>query len=403
MSLPSTVEMIETLIGLPSVSSSNPRIDLSNAPVIERLAQWCEELGFHVSTYEVPGSEARKLNLVARLGAGPGGLILAGHADTVPFDGPAPGADGTGSGPWRSDPFTATHRDGHIYGLGSADMKSFLALSVEAARRALEASSKDFIEPLTIVATADEECTMAGARNLEKRFSVGDQLPLGRVALIGEPTSLQPIHKHKGMRVFRLVLEGQSGHSSNPALGNSALEGMQRALAALVALREELQLRYRDEAFDVPVPTLNLGRIAGGDAVNRICARCELAFDLRVLPGMDDLLIQREIKERVLQALEGSGLAIDLDPLETVGAPPFESSSAAFLPVLEEWSGQRAGSVAFATEAPFFQNLGADTVVMGPGSIDVAHKPNEFLPKDSIAPTLTLLGQAIEHVCRQNS
>ncbi|MCD6060832.1 MAG: argE, partial [Moraxellaceae bacterium] len=244
MSVPDLKQMLSALIALPSVSCTDPRLDQGNRAVIDELAGWLAELGFACEIQEVlPG----KANLIATLGQGPGGLVFAGHTDTVPWD----------QGRWRFNPFRLTEADGRLYGLGTADMKGFFPLAIEAAREFLDAPLK---APLIILATCDEECAMSGARALVEAGK-----PRARFAVIGEPTSLKPLRMHKGVMMERLVIKGRSGHSSDPSLGANALEAMNAAMNELLAFRAELQAKYRNPAFTVPVPTLNLGCIHGGD------------------------------------------------------------------------------------------------------------------------------------------
>ena len=372
--------MISRLIAVPSVSSPDPTLDQSNRDVVEALAEWAEGIGFAIEVQDVPGRPGKQ-NLIATLGRGEGGLVLSGHTDTVPYD----------EGRWSSDPFTATERDGAIYGLGSADMKSFLALALEAAA-AFEAGR--LVEPVVLLATADEESGMDGARALLDRGQ-----PLGRRAVIGEPTSLVPIRMHKSVQMEAIRLEGRSGHSSNPALGRSALEGMRRVLDEVVAFREELQASHRESAFEVDVPTLNLGVLRAGDAPNRICAHAELLIDMRLLPGMDPDEQRERLRQRLAGLLDGSGLALEVAPMFD-SVPPFETAADADLVrVMGELTGVEAGAVAFGTEAPFLTQLGMETVVCGPGSIDVAHQPDEHIPVGSLEPTVTLLRRLIERYC----
>ena len=265
---PKLLDMIAALIASPSISSVNPDFDQGNRGVIELLAGWLSALGFRAEILPI-ADQPGKANLIATLGAGPGGLVLAGHTDTVPFD----------QGRWKHDPFRLTCADGRLYGLGTSDMKAFLALAVEAAS---SFTASQLQQPLIIVATADEESSMSGARAL-----VEQNRPQARHALIGEPTGLRPVRMHKGILMEAIRLRGQSGHSSNPTLGNSALEAMHTVLGTLINWRSELQDRHHNPFFAVPVPTLNLGHIHGGDNPNRICADCELHLDLRPLPGMD--------------------------------------------------------------------------------------------------------------------
>ncbi|NNC68117.1 MAG: M20/M25/M40 family metallo-hydrolase, partial [Gammaproteobacteria bacterium] len=194
--------MIEQLIALPSVSSTQTEIDTSNQPVINCLATWLNDLGFQ--TEIVPNlnhSGNNKSNLIATIGKGNDGLVLSGHTDTVNFD-------QTG---WDTDPFKATQLNNKIYGLGTADMKSFLAIAIEAAK---EFTNKKFKQRLTIIATADEESTMQGAKTLVETFCAKGQ-KLGKYCIIGEPTDLTPIHQHKGVMMEAIKIIGQPGHSSD--------------------------------------------------------------------------------------------------------------------------------------------------------------------------------------------
>ncbi len=372
--------MIDRLIATPSVSSANADLDLSNRPVCELLADWMESAGFDVRVEAVPGHPG-KANVIGVLGAGPGGLVLSGHTDTVPYD----------DGLWTSDPFKATERDGRLYGLGTTDMKSFLAMALAVAN---EYAPRDLAEPIILLGTADEETGMAGARAIAEAGA-----PFGRFALIGEPTDLKPVRAHKGVLMESLHLIGRSGHSSNPALGNSALEGMADAIDELRRLRDELSVAHRDDSYTVPGPTLNLGNIRGGDNANRICASCELHFDMRLVPGMTVAQSRRLVRERVRRRLDGSGLEVHfhalfdgVDPLETQADSPLVRAA-------EALTGLPAGAVDFGTEGPFFSAMGMDALVLGPGSIDVAHQPDEYLPMDAIEPAQRLLHALIRRFC----
>jgi acetylornithine deacetylase len=374
--------MIRRLIAIPSVSSVTPRLDQSNRGVIDLLAMWLEDLGFAVEI-QVLADRPDKANLIATLGRGPNGLVLSGHTDTVPYD----------EGLWQHDPFGASVDNGRLYGLGSADMKSFLALAIGAARRF---NPEDFQQPLIILATADEESSMNGAAAL-----VQAQRRLGRFAVIGEPTSLRPVRLHKGIMMEAIRLEGRSGHSSNPALGVNALEGLYRVMGELLAWRRELQSRYRNPLFDVAVPTLNLGHIHGGDNPNRICGSCELHIDLRPLPGMELDALRATLHRRLTRVLQDSGLELSFLPLFKGIEAMETSATSAIVEAAEELTGHSAGAVAFGTEGPYLNQLGMDTVILGPGSIDQAHQPDEYLPLDSLEPTIRLLQDLIERFCVQ--
>lgn len=371
---------IGELIGIPSISSSDDSLDMSNKAILERLSDMLQKAGFLVEWTNVDGQDD-KFNLVAMLGDGPGGLVLSGHSDTVPFDADA----------WSSDPFELAERDGRLYGLGTADMKSFFALSLAAAARF---SAGDLQRRLIVVATADEETGMTGARSLAfGRDKLAD------FALIGEPTNLKPVRVHKGILAERIVLAGRSGHSSNPSLGISALDGLRTVLNELTVLRIELQTEFTDEAFQVPYPTVNFGRVRGGDNPNRICAECTLDLDCRFLPGMELQDVRRRIHQRVRDSLQGSGLQVSFHPLfhgiEAMDTP----ADSELVRAVESLTGCEAGAVAFATEAPIFAGMGTEVVVAGPGSIDQAHQPDEYLELSAIEPTVSMLERLIARYC----
>ncbi|NEV61075.1 acetylornithine deacetylase [Thiorhodococcus minor] len=377
---PSLKSMLEGLIGTLSVSSVTPDFDHSNRPLVELLAGWLEQAGFAVEILEIPG-HPDKCNLLATLGSGPGGLVLAGHTDTVPFNAPL----------WDHDPLKLTEADGRYYGLGTSDMKSFFAFAIEAARGFAAADLKC---PLMILATADEESAMHGARALANAGR-----PIGRYAVIGEPTGLRPVRLHKGVMGEAVRLVGRSGHASDPSLGNNALEGMHEAMSALLAWREELKQSYRHDAFQIPYPTLNLGHIHGGDNPNRICGDCELHLDMRLLPGLTAEDLRTELARRVSEVGERRGLKWSVAPLFEAIPPAETPAESAIVRASETLTGHAAEAVNFGTEAPFFNQLGMETLVLGPGDIAQAHQPNEYLLLERIPPTLEILRSLIRQFC----
>lgn len=377
---PELLTMLTELIAIPSVSCTAAHWDQSNLAVIEKLEQWLSALGFHTEIMPLPG-QPEKANLIATLGSGPGGLVLAGHTDTVPFNAEL----------WNSDPFKLTEKNNRFYGLGTCDMKGFFPIAIEAARKFTEQTLK---HPLIILATADEESSMDGARALAEAGR-----PKARYAVIGEPTSLRPIYMHKGIMMEQIKIKGTAGHSSDPALGASALEAMHSVLGQLISFRQELQRDYQNSDFKVSVPTLNLGCIHGGDNPNRICGACDLEFDLRPLPGMSADLLREAISQR-LQPLENQfGVSISTAPLFPEVRPFSNDKHSELVRSAEKLTGYQAEAVAFGTEAPFMQDLGMDTIVMGPGSIDQAHQPDEYLAFDQIKPTVAVLEQLIARYC----
>ncbi|WP_010129730.1 acetylornithine deacetylase [Haemophilus sputorum] len=373
------LERYRQLIALPTISSLDANEDLSNKTLIELLANWLSDLGFKTEILPVEGAR-QKYNLLATYGEGEGGLLLAGHTDTVPFD----------EGRWTFDPFTLTEQAGKLYGLGTADMKGFFAFVVDVVSR-LDLSQTR--KPIRILATADEETTMLGARTFAQHSQIRPDC-----AIIGEPTSLVPIRAHKGHMGEAIRITGKSGHSSDPDRGINAIELMHEATGHLLKMRDELKTRYRNDFFKVPYPTMNLGNIHGGDAINRICACCELQLDMRPLPylaveDLHDLLLSH-----LAPMLEKYGDLIEIRNLHG-GIPGYECEhSAQIVQVVEKLLGVPCESANYCTEAPYIQQL-CPTLVLGPGSIEQAHQVDEFLETRYIEPTQALLTKLIQHFC----
>ncbi|GAW97227.1 MULTISPECIES: acetylornithine deacetylase [Colwellia] len=378
--LPNFSQSLSQLIACPSISSTQPSWDQGNQEVIQLLATWFEQLGFTIEIQAVPET-SNKFNLLAKLGSGEGGLLLAGHSDTVPFD----------ENQWQSDPHKVIVKDDKFFGLGTCDMKGFFAFILQVCKNLSAAQLK---KPLYILATADEETTMAGARFFAKSQAIKPD-----VAIIGEPTNLVPVVMHKGHMSHRISVEGKSGHSSQPNLGVNAIEIMYKVIGQLIELKEKFQQNYENKAFDVPAPTLNLGAIAGGDNANRICGHCHLDIDLRSLPGMsDDELINclSEALKPLAELYPGRISFAEMHP----SSPSFKQEKpSTLIDIAEEISGHSCCAVNYATEAPYIQQLGCQTIVLGPGSIEQAHQPNEFLAHSEVEKTERLLTRMIQHYC----
>lgn len=377
--LPSLLDMYARLIALPTISEINPALDQSNRQLIELLADWLHTLGFKTDVIAVEGSR-HKFNLLASYGEGEGGLLLAGHTDTVPFD----------ENRWTFDPFTLTEKDGKFYGLGTADMKGFFAFVLDAVSR-LDLTRLN--KPLRILATADEETTMLGTRTFVRHAHIRPDC-----AIIGEPTSLKPVRAHKGHIGQALRIIGKSGHSSDPAKGINAIELMHEATGYLMHMRDELRRKYHHADFDIPYPTMNFGAIHGGDAVNRICACCELHFDIRPLPNMRLEDLDEMLREKLSPLFIRYGDRLSIYPLHE-STPGYECEhSAQVVQVVEKLLGEKCKAVNYCTEAPFLQQL-CPTLVLGPGSIEQAHQPDEYLAAEFIQPTRELLTKLIHHFC----
>ncbi|HHJ35223.1 MAG TPA: acetylornithine deacetylase [Gammaproteobacteria bacterium] len=382
--IPDIKQLIDQLLKIPSISCTSPEIDQGNIHIINLLADWFESLGFHCVIQALEHDE-NKANLIATLGHGNNGLVLAGHTDTVPLD----------EALWQVDPFKATEKNDRFYGLGSCDMKSFFAIIIEALK---SIDLKKINQPLIILATADEETSMSGAKAIAKHAnSLG--INNARFAVIGEPTDMQPVRMHKGMMMEAIQLVGQAGHSSDPALGNNALEAMHKVISELLNWRDELQSKYTNPLFEVPVPTMNLGHIHGGDNPNRICGSCELQIDIRPLPGMKLSDLRSEMQRRLNRVLQETGIQLKTIPL-TDGFEAMDTDRhSEIVQLAEKMTNTESQVVAFGTEAPYYNGIGLETIVMGPGNIKQAHQPDEYIEMKSLMPATDIIRKLIFHYC----
>ncbi|MBR9728697.1 acetylornithine deacetylase [Shewanella intestini] len=378
--IPDLQTCFKQLIAAPSISSIEAKDDMSNQAVIALLQGWFTDIGFNCETPIVPDSR-NKQNLIARLGSGTGGLLLAGHTDTVPFD----------EGLWTQDPFTLTEKNNRWYGLGTCDMKGFFALVVEALKGL---PLNEFKRPLTILASADEETTMNGAKAFSEQKSISPDY-----AIIGEPTSLKPIYMHKGHMAKGIKVIGRSGHSSDPAKGLNSIEVMHLVIGQLLKMKQHLAENYQENAFTVPYPTMNFGHVHGGDAANRICGCCDLHLDIRPLPGMHLADLEHMVVNYLADISNAYPGSISISTLYPSSESFAGNKEDSWTKKIEHLTGNQAEVVNYATEAPYITQLGCKTLVLGPGSIAQAHQPDEFIGLEYLTPTVELLKKLIYQVC----
>lgn len=389
-------ELLARLVAFDS-TSRNP-----NLPLAECLADVLDRPGIAVEL--LPGAEAGKASLLARVGPEVDpetrrGLLLSGHMDVVPAD---------DRDRWTSDPFVLTDRGDRWVARGAADMKGFLALATRAAVAAAgggagngvggdadgAAGARALRHPLVLLFTYDEEVGCLGAEHLVRTWGAAPPLP--RAAVIGEPTELRAIRVHKGHLKLRLDYRGVSAHSAYPHLGENAIAAATEGVRALGALADELAAERVDSSKhfpDAPYAALNVGTIHGGAAVNVVPDRCAIEVGIRLLPGMDAAKTVTRVRRAV-----GDG-----PELEVLSAsPPMESPAGAeIFAALAELSGDHEppGAVSFATDAGWLSRLGLDCAIWGPGSIEVAHKPDEWLPKADMERAEEVLGGLVVRFC----
>lgn len=336
-------------------------------------------------------ADGAKLNLIVAAGPvdGDRGLVLSGHMDTVP-------AEPEG---WASDPFTLTRRDAAYVARGAADMKGFLALAIN---RFAAAGPGHLRHQLVLLFTHDEETGTRGARRLVDEPDGVPPLP--RSVVIGEPTGLRVLRMHKGHLRLRLRFTGVPAHSGLPHLGVNAVEAAGRAIVALAELRRALERErppHAEHFPEVPYVTLNVARVAGGGATNVVPADCELDLGVRLLPGMS----AEEMTARVHAAVEGAVSRVPFTLTVLGETPPMiAAEDAPVHRMLAEELGQReTGSAPYGTDGGWLSRLGLDCVICGPGSIEVAHKPNESLPVAEFARAGELLDRVVRRACRSGS
>ena len=347
----------------------------SNLPLIECIADHLRTLGVPLRlTYD---AERRKANLFATLGQGkPGGVVLSGHTDTVPWDGQA----------WTLDPLGATLKDGRLYGRGSADMKSFIGLAVSQAQALLDA---DLPFAVHYAFSYDEEVGCFGAQHLIADLKEAGLAP--RLCLIGEPTNMVPAIAHKGVYRWRCCVKGRAAHSSLTPSAVNAIEASARVVVHLADLADG----WRDHApryagFDVPYSTAAVCVVQGGIADNVVPEDCRFHYEFRNLPGVDADAMQRQVSDyaaTLLPAMQAVDPAtgIHFEPIAAVPAFLAAADEPA-VRLAQQLAGTRATTlVAFGTEAGLFQRAGLSTVVCGPGAIEQAHQADEYVSLAQLA------------------
>ncbi|MDP9121534.1 MAG: acetylornithine deacetylase [Acidobacteriota bacterium] len=374
-------ELLARLVAFDSTSHK------SNLPIADFLADYLDRPGIRTVRHLSP--DGTKANLVAWVGPEPDGrrrgLVLSGHMDVVP-------ADEEG---WQSDPFTLTDRGDRYVARGACDMKGFLAI---AANLATEIPAGGLEAPLALVFTYDEEVGTLGARHLLDTFAPAGTLPVN--AVIGEPTSLVVARAHKGHLKLRITLHGRSAHSAYPHLGANAIEPAGRIIVALERLRRDLEsavMPHRELFPEVPYIPLNVATVHGGAAINIVPDRCAVEVGLRPLPDCCSPDLCDTVSRLAREAAAPFEPEITLVSDSPALLLPENAPIHIFLRGLLEQDAP--ATVSFATDAGWLQRMGLDCAIFGPGSIAVAHRPNEYVPKAELAAARTLLLRTIGHFC----
>jgi acetylornithine deacetylase len=363
--LPQTIDLLRELVAFRSVSAD------SNRDLIDAVAGRLEALGARVRVTTDPAGG--KANLFATLGPErEGGVVLSGHTDVVPVEGQN----------WSTDPFALVERDGRLYGRGSCDMKGFIAAALALAPGFAEA---DLRRPLHFAFTYDEEVGCLGAQVMLADLATAGIRPAA--CIVGEPTGMRIIEGHKGCCEYTTVFTGTEGHASRTDLGVNAIEYAARYIGRLLEIGEALKARApAGSAFAPPWSTVQAGRISGGVSRNTIAGHCAVEWELRPVNDADFSFAKRAIGDYVahelLPAMRRGAPSADIVTTvigEVAGLVPMSPSEAEALVRSLTGDTEPAQLVSFGTEAGLFQQHGVSTVICGPGFIDQAHKPDEFI------------------------
>ena len=356
-------ELLDRLVSFDTTSAK------SNLELIAFVQDYLA--GHGIASQIVPYQDGAKANLFATIGRSDvPGIILSGHTDVVPAK-----AD-----EWETDPFILTRRGSRLYGRGTTDMKGFVAVVLAAVPMFLEKADR---RPIHIALSCDEEVGCGGVKPMIRHIT--ENLPLPVAVVVGEPTLMQVVNATKGVATYVTELTGQEAHSSDPRRGVNAIAFAGHALLELERIGERLKAKGDPTGcFDPPYATLNVGVIAGGTVKNVVPRQCSITWEIRFPAGIDTAVPLAEMQkfDRGLEARmrqTSPDCHVGTHELRCVSALAPDNGSFAESLVLGALRGNRVISASYATEAGLFQEAGMPTVICGPGSIDHAHKPNEFI------------------------
>lgn len=382
----SAVEMIERLCAFDTVSRN------SNLPLIEFVEDYLAAWG--ARSVRVPNADGSKANLYALVGPErEGGIVLSGHTDVVPVDGQS----------WSSDPFTVIERDGRLYGRGTADMKSFSAIALS---RVPEMVRRGLAHPIMFALSYDEEIGCLGAPAMIREMA--ETLPAPRAVVVGEPTNMEVVNAHKGVTAFVTDVTGHEAHSSQINRGISAV----MLAARLIAWLEDEMGRLRftapeDCRFDPPYSTIHVGTVEGGTALNIISRHCRFVWDIRNIPEDDPHGVRLRFEAEAARLIKALGrekpaiahrCRVETAPLCDVPALRPERDGEAEALCRAITGRNTTAVVAYGAEAGQFQRQGFSTVICGPGSIDQAHQPDEFIELSQVAAGQAFIDKLIDRL-----
>ena len=363
-----SLDMIKKLVGFDTVSRN------SNLELIHYVRDYLA--GYGVQSHLVSNAEGTKANLFATVGPNiEGGVVLSGHTDVVPVDGQA----------WDTDPFSVVQKDGRLYGRGTCDMKAFSAVALAMVPDMLEKGLK---RPVHFALSYDEEIGCFGAPSMIDRLLTDIARP--SAVIVGEPTSMRPIVAHKGIAALRTTVIGHEAHSSQVQRGVSAVTTAARLISFIDDMMQENKASADpDSQFEPPYTTLHVGVVHGGTAINIISRECSFIWDIRSLPGDDwrpYLDRFQEYANSLLPAMKAIAPTASITTEIMADAPPLQDQGGTAQELVFSLCGHsHSGVVPYAAEAGQFQERGFSVVLCGPGSIDQAHQPNEYIDVSEVS------------------
>ena len=383
----SSIDLIKKLISFDTTSRN------SNLELINFIRDYLKGLG--IESLLVPDETGTKANLYATLGPmDRPGILLSGHTDVVPIDGQE----------WDSDPFDVIEKDLKLFGRGTCDMKSFVAICLAYAPKFLE---RGLETPIHLAFSHDEEVGCVGVRSLVTKLA--DEIrPKPMMCIVGEPTSMQVVIGHKGKLSYKCIVRGLEAHSSLAPQGVNAVEYAAELIAYLKGMARQIQKDGPfDDVYDITHTTVHTGTVHGGTALNIVPKDCSFEFEFRCIAGHDGHELFEKVKRHAHEVLEPEMKAIDpsagfkfeeLSAIEGLDIDPGEE----VVTLAKTLAGRNDhAKVAFGTEAGLFQqDAGIPTVVCGPGGIDQAHKPNEFVALEQIDKCHVFFDKLMDHVCK---
>ncbi len=378
MSAPAA-ELLDRLVAFPTVSS------VSNLALLD----WIEATfaGSSPRLRRFPNAEGDKANLLLSIGPdAPGGLLLSGHTDVVPATGQ----------PWTGDPFRLRQQDGKLIGRGATDMKGFLACAMASAH---SADVKRLKKPLHLAFSYDEEVGCTGVGSMAEWVGRSGLAP--SLAIIGEPSNLRLIDGHKGGMIGWCNIKGTPGHSSQPDRYVNAVMAAGEMIAFINRIRAEMRAGPQAEGFDPPWSTIQVNMINGGLHGNIVADACRFFWEMRLVPGVDDLAVLERMKAYAAEVIEpamkavdpATGISFDVQARIPALAPEVAERLA---PLVAVASDPARLKVPYGTEAGIFQKAGVPSVVCGPGDIAQAHQPDEFILMSEMDRCVALLDRLVE-------